>query len=57
MKSLVYTAAGTYTDQGQTSDHTVDTGSVQKGADFVKAYALGFDVNVRTALLRTPPPP
>lgn len=31
---------------GQSSTHTVDTGAVQKGADFVKAFALGFDVNV-----------
>lgn len=30
----------------QTSSHTVDSGAVQKGADFVKAFALGFDVNV-----------
>lgn len=31
----------------QTSKETKDIGSLQKGADFIKAYALGFDVNVR----------
>ncbi|KAH0830642.1 hypothetical protein J3R83DRAFT_2097 [Lanmaoa asiatica] len=36
----------------RTSRHTKDTGSIQKGADFVKAYALGFDVNDAIALLR-----
>ncbi|KDQ18005.1 hypothetical protein BOTBODRAFT_104778 [Botryobasidium botryosum FD-172 SS1] len=36
----------------QTSKHTKDTGAIQKGADFVKAYALGFDVNDAIALLR-----
>ncbi|KAG9318562.1 hypothetical protein JVU11DRAFT_654, partial [Chiua virens] len=36
----------------RTSKHTKDIGSVQKGADFVKAYALGFDVNDAIALLR-----
>ncbi|KAI8346316.1 eukaryotic type KH-domain type I [Mortierella sp. GBAus27b] len=36
----------------RTSKHTEDTGAVQKGADFVKAFALGFDVDDATALLR-----
>ncbi|KAI9571466.1 hypothetical protein HD554DRAFT_2203518 [Boletus coccyginus] len=36
----------------RTSRHTKDIGSIQKGADFVKAYALGFDVNDAIALLR-----
>ena len=30
----------------QTSKHTKDISALQKGADFVKAFALGFDVNV-----------
>jgi RNA-binding protein PNO1 len=30
----------------RTSKHTKDIGSLQKGADFVKAFTLGFDVNV-----------
>ena len=30
----------------QTSKHTKDISELQKGADFVKAFALGFDVNV-----------
>ena len=33
-------------DDFQSSKHTKDVGALQKGADFVKAYALGFDVNV-----------
>ncbi|TFL02898.1 eukaryotic type KH-domain (KH-domain type I) [Pterulicium gracile] len=36
----------------RTSKHTKEIGSLQKGADFVKAYALGFDVNDGIALLR-----
>jgi len=36
----------------RTSKHTQDTGSLQRGADFVKAYALGFEVNDAIALLR-----
>lgn len=35
----------------QTSKHTKDVGAIQKGADFVKAYSLGFDVNVRCSAL------
>ncbi|GLB34683.1 putative eukaryotic type KH-domain containing protein [Lyophyllum shimeji] len=36
----------------RTSKETKDIGALQKGADFVKAYALGFDVNDAIALLR-----
>jgi RNA-binding protein PNO1 len=36
----------------KTSEHTIDTGAIQKGADFVKAFLLGFDVNDAIALLR-----
>jgi len=36
----------------RTSKHTKELGALQKGADFVKAYALGFDVNDGIALLR-----
>ncbi|KAG6832067.1 pre-rRNA-processing protein pno1 [Tricholoma furcatifolium] len=38
--------------EARTSKETKDIGALQKGADFVKAYALGFDVNDAIALLR-----
>lgn len=37
----------------QTSKHTKEVGALQKGADFVKAYALGFETNVGFATLAT----
>lgn len=36
----------------RTSKHTEDTGALQKGEDFVKAFSLGFDVDDAIALLR-----
>lgn len=30
----------------RTSKHTVETGALQKAADFVRAFSLGFDVDV-----------
>ncbi|KAG0365191.1 pre-rRNA-processing protein PNO1 [Gamsiella multidivaricata] len=36
----------------RTSKHTDDTGALQKGADFIRAFALGFDIDDATALLR-----
>ncbi len=30
----------------QTSETLIDSGAVQKGADFVRAFALGFEVKV-----------
>lgn len=36
----------------RTSKSTVDTGALQKGEDFVKAFTLGFDVDDAVALLR-----
>ncbi|KAL5490393.1 PNO1 [Sanghuangporus weigelae] len=36
----------------RTSKYTKEIGAIQKGADFVKAFALGFDINDAIALLR-----
>ncbi|KAK6587325.1 hypothetical protein PZA11_000615 [Diplocarpon coronariae] len=36
----------------RTSKHTTDPGALQKGADFVQAFSLGFDVDDAIALLR-----
>jgi len=36
----------------RTSKHTKEVGALQKGADFVKSFSLGFDVNDAIALLR-----
>ncbi|KAL2756877.1 hypothetical protein ACRALDRAFT_1049112 [Sodiomyces alcalophilus JCM 7366] len=36
----------------RTSKHTADDGALQKGEDFVRAFALGFDVDDAIALLR-----
>jgi RNA-binding protein PNO1 len=36
----------------RTSKFTTDTGALQKGEDFVKAFTLGFDVDDAIALLR-----
>jgi RNA-binding protein PNO1 len=36
----------------RTSKHTIDAGALQKGANFVEAFSLGFDVDDAIALLR-----
>jgi RNA-binding protein PNO1 len=36
----------------RTSKFTTDTGALQKGEDFVKAFTLGFDIDDAIALLR-----
>lgn len=42
----------TKTVEMRTNKSTTDTGALQKGADFVKAFTLGFDVDDAIALLR-----
>ncbi|KAK9477930.1 putative pre-rRNA-processing protein [Lipomyces japonicus] len=42
----------TKTVELRTCKQTVDTGAIQKGADFIKAFTLGFDVDDAIALLR-----
>ncbi|TVY57885.1 Pre-rRNA-processing protein PNO1 [Lachnellula cervina] len=36
----------------RTSKHTTDSGSLQKGEDFIKAFSLGFEVDDAISLLR-----
>ena len=36
----------------KTSEHTEDKNAVQKAADFLKAFMLGFDLNDAIAMLR-----
>ena len=36
----------------KTSEHTDDTGALQRGTDFVQAFCLGFEVQDAVALLR-----
>ncbi|KAK6461310.1 Pre-rRNA-processing protein PNO1 [Scheffersomyces coipomensis] len=42
----------TKTVELKTNKHTVDEGALQKGADFIKAFTLGFDIDDAIALLR-----
>ncbi|KAK6198506.1 uncharacterized protein RJT21DRAFT_48767 [Scheffersomyces amazonensis] len=42
----------TKTVELRTNKFTVDDGALQKGADFIKAFTLGFDVDDAIALLR-----
>ncbi|KAG7663714.1 PNO1 [[Candida] subhashii] len=42
----------TKTVELRTNKNTTDVGALQKGADFVKAFTLGFDVDDAIALLR-----
>lgn len=42
----------TKTVELRTNKHTEDDGALQKGADFIKAFTLGFDIDDAIALLR-----
>lgn len=36
----------------QTSPHTIDSGALQKGEDYIHAFMLGFEIDDAIALLR-----
>ncbi|CAO3624656.1 unnamed protein product [Mucor hiemalis] len=52
MKLQVRMNVKTKTVELKTSPSTEDEGSLQKGADFLRAFALGFEVEDAMALLR-----
>lgn len=52
LKLQVRTNTKTKTVELRTSSLTTDTGALQKGEDFVKAFTLGFEVDDAIALLR-----
>jgi len=52
MKLQVRMNTATRNVELRTSEHTTEIGALQKGADFVKAFVLGFEINDAMALLR-----